>query len=129
MFKLAQVKKGERVVDLGSGDGRLVIEAAKKGAYAVGVELHKKANETARTNIKKYKVSRYATIREENMWKTDIADFDVIFVYGVTYIMAKLEKKLLQEAKNGARIVSNNYQFPHLKPVKEIHNVRLYRIT
>ncbi|MCR4263643.1 MAG: methyltransferase domain-containing protein [Candidatus Roizmanbacteria bacterium] len=126
MMKYAAVKPGDRVIDLGSGDGRLVIAAAQKGAHAVGVELHAEMINVSRKKIQKLHLEDVAEIRKENMWKTDVSDYDVVFVYGVTYIMNRLEKKLLKELKKGTRVISNNYRFPHWSPVKEKDNVRLY---
>ena len=126
MMKYAAINPGERVIDLGSGDGRLVIAAAQEDAYAVGVELHVHMIRVSRQKIAELNLEDHAEIKKENLWKTDVSDYDVIFVYGVTYMMNRLEKKLLAELKKGARVVSNNYQFPHWKPVKEKGNVRLY---
>ncbi|MBI4136498.1 class I SAM-dependent methyltransferase [Candidatus Roizmanbacteria bacterium] len=126
MMKFARIKPGDHVIDLGSGDGRLVIAAAQKGARAVGVELHAEMLRASRKNINDLHLEDRAEIRRENLWHTDVSDYDVVFVYGVTYIMNRLEKKLLKELKKGTRVVSNNYQFPHWKPVKERNNVRLY---
>lgn len=126
MMKYAAIHPGERVIDLGSGDGRLVIAAAQEGAYAVGVELHAHMIRISRQKIAELYLEDHATIKKENLWKTDVSNYDVIFVYGVTYMMNRLEKKLLKELKKGARVVSNNYQFPHWHPVKEEENVRLY---
>lgn len=126
MMEYASIKKGERVIDLGSGDGRLVIAAAQQGALATGVELHTDMIQLSRKKIATLHLQDMADIRKENMWKTNLSEYDVVFVYGITYIMDRMEKKLRKELKKGARVVSNNYQFPHWKPKKEKENVRLY---
>ena len=126
MMQFAKIQPGECVIDLGSGDGRLVIEAAKKGARAVGVELHAEMLKRSRKKIRELNLQDSVEIRRENLWKTDISHYDVVFVYGIIYMMGRLEKKLKRELKKGTRVVSNNYQFPHWSPVREKENVRLY---
>jgi len=61
-----------------------------------------------------------------NIWDKNFSDFDVITLFGIPYIMDEMEKKLLSELKNGARVVVNNFTFPNWKPVKQKENIFLY---
>jgi SAM-dependent methyltransferase len=119
MIFLARIKPGMKVYDLGSGDGRLLFLAAKKGAKAVGYELNpilayytslRAVFSSCRKNI---------TVHCKNFWNADIADADVIFVYLLPWYMEKLAEKLRKQTKKGTLIVSNSFIFPHWKPIRE----------
>lgn len=127
MIELAEIKSGEKVADLGAGDGRLVIALAKKGAEAHGYEINPILVWQARRNINKAGLRRKAFIHWQNFWNEDLSGFDIITVYGIGYIMKKLEKKLRKELKDNARVVSNTFCFPTWPQIKEEGGVYLYK--
>jgi len=124
MIKLAEVKKGDKAVDLGSGDGRLVIALAKKGVEAHGYEINPFLFFLSKRNIKKAKVK--ASVHFANFWKKDLSQFNVVTLYGMNHVMGKLEQKLKKELKPNSKVVSNSFDFPNLKPKKEKDSVYLY---
>lgn len=126
--KLAEIKKGDKVVDLGSGDGRVLIALAKQGADATGLELNPWLVNKSEKRIKRAKLSDRINIKQTNFWQYGLSQYDVIVIYGIGYIMERLEKKLKQEVKPDARIISIYFQFPNLEPVKTDNEVHLYRI-
>lgn len=129
MIELAEIKAGEKVADLGAGDGKLVIALAKKGAEASGYEINPILVWIARRNINKSGLKGKAFIYWKNFWNEDLSKFDVITVYGIGYIMKKLERKLRKELKNNARVVSNAFCFPTWPQAKKDEDVYLYKKT
>lgn len=127
IIRLANIKKGDKVVDLGSGDGRLVIAAAKRGAVAYGYEINPFLVLWARLLILKNGLTKNAFVYWGNYWQKDLSSFNVIFVYGITYIMKDLEKKLQKELKPKARVVSNIFYFPNWKYSRREKGVYLYQ--
>jgi precorrin-6B methylase 2 len=126
MFKLAALKKGEVLADLGSGDGKLVIEAARRGFTAHGYEINPWLVWQSRRQIRTLGLEQKAKIFYQSLWKADLSQYDVVMLYGTTYIMKSLEKKLKRELKKKARFVSNYFQLPNWKPVKKIGDVYLF---
>lgn len=129
MLELLHIQRGERVADLGSGDGTLVILYAQNGADVSGYELNPLLVWRSRKKISQEHLTKHARIYWKSFWQQDLSQFDAISVYGIGYIMKDLEKKLLKEAKKGTRVISNFYQFPTLKPVRSKKDVHLYIIT
>lgn len=126
MIELLDIKPGQHAVDLGSGDGRIVIAMAKKGAYAVGFEKDDKLVRQANDNIRLAGLTKRAKIIHANFWKEDLSQFDRVSIYQMKSIMKKLEHKLQKELPIGARVVSNYWQFPMWKPCANSENLWLY---
>lgn len=126
MVELSGIKPGEKVADLGSGDGRISIEFAKLGAIVTGYELNPKLAEVSRQLILDQKLNDQITILEQDFWDTDLSGFDVIAVYPMPDIMRHLEEKLKKELKPGVRVVTNYYQFPNWKYTQVKDHVYLY---
>lgn len=119
MLELAQLKQGETFFDLGAGDGRTVIIAAKDfGARAVGVELREDLAEKALTSIRELGLQDRITIIQNDMFSVDLRPADVVFLYLTTSANEKVKPKLESELKNRARIVSHDYEILGWKPVK-----------
>jgi len=128
MLKMAQLKKGTRVIDLGSGNGKIVLAAAQAGAIATGVEINPFLVRAARKNIQEAGMQKTAKILQQSFWKTGLSKYDVIFLYGTTYIMKKLEVKLRTEMKPGAVFISNYFQLPQLQPKQALGKIRKYQV-
>ena len=109
MLAIAEVKKGEFLIDLGSGDGRIPVTAAKKyGARGLGVDLDPDRIREANDNVKKQGVGNMVEIRQQNLFETDITKADVISMYLLTDLNLRLRPKLL-DLKPGTRIVSHAF--------------------
>lgn len=110
LFRMAKLTAKDVVYDLGSGDGRVVIYAAKKfGARGVGVEIEGHRVREAREAARAAGLSKRATFVEQDLFKAKIGGASVVFLYLYTAVIARLKPKLLAELKPGTRIVA--YQF------------------
>lgn len=126
MIKLAHIRPGERAIDLGAGDGKLVMAMAKAGAYTTGVEIDEERAKAARTFINMNGMRDKASVIQGNFWEQNLEDYDLIMLYGVPSIMERLQEKIINEAKNTVRIVSNHFEFPGWTAVKIKNDVYLY---
>ncbi len=127
MFRLLEIKPGDKAVDLGSGDGRLVIALAKAGIEAHGYEIDPLLVWQSRKKIKRAGLENRAFIHLRSFWPEDLSSFNIVVVYALDFVMKDLEKKLKKELKPGARIISNYFSFPHWPEIKREGEIRLYR--
>ncbi|UCH37733.1 MAG: class I SAM-dependent methyltransferase [Candidatus Bathyarchaeota archaeon] len=119
MLSLAEVKPGEIVFDLGSGDGRIVILAASEfGAHAVGFELEDELVQKSLQKIRIANLEDQVTIVQDNMLNADLHRPDIITMYLSPTGNRELKSKLDCELKEGARIVSLEFEIPNWTPNK-----------
>ncbi len=119
MLKLADLKAGEVLFDLGAGDGRTVTMAAKSfGARAVGVELREDLAKKALSTIHENGLSDRVTIVNGDMFTVNLSSADVVFLYLTTSANEKIKPKLETELKKGVRVVSHDYEIVGWKPLK-----------
>jgi predicted O-methyltransferase YrrM len=119
MLEMARVTKADRLIDLGSGDGRIVITAARRyGAKGMGVEIDPALVQKARENAKAAGVADRATFVEGDIFEANIRDATVITMYLLPDVNMRLRPKLLSDLKPGTRIVSHNYDLGDWKPQK-----------
>lgn len=110
MLQLAEVGPGDVVYDLGSGDGRIAIEAARGfGAHAVGVERDPALVERARTNARAAGVAERVRFVQGDIFEADIATATVVTLYLHDTVNLRLRPKLRAELASGARVVSHRY--------------------
>lgn len=126
IIRLAGVKKGQKMVDLGSGNGKIIIEFARKGIESHGFEINPLLVLWSRRRIKKLGLQKKAFIHLGNFMNQNLSKFNVITSFQINYIMPGLEKKLQRELKKGAKVVSNTWKFPKWKPKEKLGDVRLY---
>jgi predicted RNA methylase len=119
MLKLADLKAGEVLFDLGAGDGRTVTMAAKSfSARAVGVELREDLAKKALNTIHENGLADRVTIVNGDMFDLNLSSADVVFLYLTTSANEKIKPKLETELKKGARVVSHDYEIVGWKPLK-----------
>ncbi len=134
MIDLAQIKAGEVHYDMGCGDGRLIILAAKEsGSKSTGIELREDLVERARTEIKRLNLEDKVKVIQGNFFDISISDADVVTLYLTSSANERLRPKLEAELKPGARIVSHDFKVPGWKPsgvYDELlgHTIYSYRI-
>jgi 2-polyprenyl-3-methyl-5-hydroxy-6-metoxy-1,4-benzoquinol methylase len=117
MIRIAQITKGDIVYDLGCGDGRIVIAAARKsGAACVGVDIDPARIKECRENAAKAGVSERVKFYQKDLFQTDLSGATVVTLYLLPDVNLKLRPKLLKELKPGARIVSHNYHMKQWRP-------------
>ena len=122
MLRLAAVQPKDVVYDLGSGDGRVVIAAARDwGARGVGVELDGKLVAESRELARREGVADRVTFREGDVLKAPIADATVVTMYLLTPLVNRLQPKLLAELRPGTRIVAHEYGFADWKPDRHVN--------
>ncbi len=110
MLELAQVTSEDVVYDLGCGDGRIVITAAKKyGARGVGIDIDPKLIKEAKENGIEESVQDRVTFREEDLFEADIREASVVTLYLLTSLNKRLRPRLWQDLKVGTRIVSHAF--------------------
>ncbi len=121
MLKLGDVKKTDIVYDLGCGDGRIVIAAAKGlGARGVGIDINPVRIGEAKENARKAGVEKLVRFEENDLFEADIHEATVVTIFLLPNINLKLRPKLLQDLKPGTRIVSNTFDMGDWKPEKEV---------
>ena len=119
MLRLAELKPGEVVFDLGAGDGRTVIMAAKTfGARGVGVELREDLAKKAMSTVQDSQLADRVTIVNGDMFGVNLTSADVVFLYLTTSANEKIRPKLEQELKKGVRVVSHDYEIIGWRPQK-----------
>jgi len=119
MLQLGGLKAGEKMFDLGSGDGRIVIMAAEKfHANAVGVELQKDLFEQSMAKIQKLKLQKTARIINGDILQQDFSSADLITVYLLPFSNDKIRPILDKQLKKGTRIVSHDFEFKDWKAEK-----------
>lgn len=120
MLKLAEVKKTDVVYDLGCGDGRIVIAAAKNyGARGVGIDINPVRIAEAKENAKKAGVEHLVRFEENDLFKADFHDATVVTLFLLPSINLKLRPRLLEHLKPGTRIVSNTFDMGDWKADRE----------
>lgn len=127
MIDIANIKKGEKVVDLGAGNGKILIALARKGIEAHGYEINPLLVLWSWFLIWKAGAWGKAHAHWGNIFSVDVTRFDVIFIFVVPYIMPKLEKKLQKELHTGARVVVETFPFKNWQPIQKTKSVYLYQ--
>ena len=128
MLNTARVTQNDIVYDLGCGDGRIVITAAKIfGARGLGVDIDPVRIKASNENAQKIGVTDRVRFIERDLFKTDISEATVVFLYLLTELNIKLRPKLFKELKPGTRIVSHEFDMGDWKPDKAevVRNVKL----
>ena len=122
---LLNLKPGQTFVDLGSGDGSMLILAAERGLNAVGYELNPFLVMFSWLRTRRF--GRRVKVRQGNFWHADISDADGVFVFLITHKMKQLDRFMKQQAKaKKIKIVSNSFEIPGKKPLKKTGTMLLY---
>ena len=132
MLKLANVKRSDVVYDLGCGDGRIVIAAAKKlGAHGVGIDINPERIAEARTNAQSANVAHLLRFEINDVFDSDIHDATVVVLYLLQDLNLRLRPKLLHDLKPGTRVISHAFHMGSWKPEREmiVEGNRLYLWT
>ncbi len=120
MLRLAGVTSADTVYDLGCGDGRIVVRAAKQyRAHAVGVDINPERIREARANAQRNGVESLVRFEENDLFRADIHDATVVTLYLLPNVNLKLRPKLLSDLKPGTRIVSHSFDMGDWKPLKQ----------
>jgi ribosomal protein L11 methylase PrmA len=126
MVKMLEVNPGERIADLGSGDGRLVIACAEAGAEAHGYEVNPLLVWKSRREIRKLGLQDTAFIHLKSFLNDDLGQYDACTIFQIKSVMHKLEEKFENESKKPLRVVVNAFGFPTKVPIKNTDTLFLY---
>ena len=128
MLDMANVAPGDRVIDLGTGDGRMLLQAAARGAGGLGVDIDPVLVASANASAERQGVADRVTFRTQNLFDTPIADADVVTMFLLPEINLKLRPRLLRELRPGARVVSHAFTMGDWRPdrTERVGGSRLY---
>jgi hypothetical protein len=123
-FELLDLKPGDTLLELGSGDGRILREAARRGIKAVGYELNPVL--VLYSWLLSLRYRRLIKHRLGNYWSVKLPKCDAIYVFLLNPFMPKLHNKIVQEISTPVKVVSFAFEIPHKKPVREKGGMYLY---
>jgi len=125
IFSSIRLPKDALVVDLGSGDGRLLRLAAQKGYRAVGYELN-----PILVLISRYRLRNYpeATVHLQNFWEADVTQANLVFTFLATKYMKKLNKIIVPQMKKGSYFASYAFEVPDLELLHKKQSVNMYKL-
>ena len=115
-----------KVIDLGSGKGEVVLAVAKTGAKVTGIEVNPWFVFISRFRLRRHGYAKHAKILHANFWPHDLAQYNVVIVYGIGYMMKHLKLKLERELKPGTKVASVYFPIPGWKTTTIENDVRLY---
>jgi precorrin-6B methylase 2 len=126
--RLAKLCENDLVADLGSGDGRVLIEAAKTGAAAYGFEISPVLCIISKFKIRKARLNDKIKVFKKSFWDADLSSYTVVFIYQLPFVVKKIEEKLVREMRPGARIICNGFKLPTLQSQLDENGVYLYNM-
>ncbi len=130
MLALAQVKPGEQVWDLGSGDGRLLVVAAREfNAQATGVEIEPLRAFLSQVILTLLGLRHQTRVIRANIFEVDLKEADVVTLYLLPKALVRLAPQLRAQLKPGARIVTLTYPLPNWEPTQTAGEIRVYQIA
>jgi len=121
---LLDLKAGQKLVELGSGDGRLLRAAARRGIYSIGYELNPVL--VLWTRLRSWRQREFIKVRITNYWKESLPEADGIYVFLLQPYMAKLDAKVQTELKRSVKMVSFAFAIPGKKSRREQKGLFLY---
>lgn len=126
LLDIVDLKPGQTIIDLGSGDGTLLKAAARRGLCAVGYEINPVLCIISYVRCIKYR--KLVTIKFGDFWRATLPTADVVYVFLIDRYMAKLEKKLHKDLSVSTKIVSYVFALPNTQPVKTTRNAYIYKM-
>ena len=126
ILEFAEISSNDKVIDLGSGDGRMVIAAAKLGANATGYELNPVLVFWSIIKIKLLKLDKKATIIKQDLFNADLNNYNIFLLYTMPWVMDEVEMRLKNMTFDSVKIISNTFQFGDLKPIKTATKEKVY---
>ncbi|MBL8384736.1 MAG: class I SAM-dependent methyltransferase [Burkholderiales bacterium] len=127
LLDLARVGPGDVVYDLGCGDGRIVVAAARRGAGGVGIEIDPRLVEWARANVRAEGLDAGVRIDNQDLFASDLSGASVVALYILPEMNRRLRPKLWRELAPGARVVANGFGVPGWTPERVVEVPTRYR--
>ena len=126
--ELSGAGPADRAADLGSGDGRIVMALARRGAEAHGFEINPLLVLLSRRAVARAGLEGRAFIHWSSFWRADLSAFDVVTLFQGSFVMRRLEAKVRRELHPGARVISDYWAFPSLPADRRVGTVYRYRL-
>lgn len=126
IIAIADLHREDTLMDLGSGDGRILKRAAPYVREAIGVEINPLLYWWSRWRLKKYK---NINIVREDLWKVDLSNVHVLTLFFISTKMEALKRKIMSEMPEGSKVVSYGFTFPNWKYVRNDGKVYLYIVS
>lgn len=123
MLRIARLQSSDTLMDLGSGDGRILRKASGLVKQAIGIEINPVLYWWSRFILRKKKNTM---VRREDLWHTDLSQVSVLTLFFIAHKMNLLEEKIRREMKTGSRVVSYGFRFPNWQYVEKNDKVYLY---
>jgi trans-aconitate methyltransferase len=121
MLELAKIQKGDFLIDLGSGDGRIPVTAAQRfGVKALGVDINPQRIKEANERAQEAKVTGLVEFRQEDLFQTDISQANVLTMYLLPSVNLKLRPKILSDMRPGSRVVSHAFDMGDWAPEQKV---------
>ena len=121
MLELASINKGDFLIDLGSGDGRIPVTAAQRfGVRALGVDINPQRIKEANDRAREANVTSLVEFRQQDLFETDLSQCDVLTMYLLPSVNLKLRPKILSTMKPGARVVSHAFDMGDWTPEQKV---------
>ena len=129
MVESARLTDADVIVDLGSGDGRIIFEAVRtSGCRGLGVEIDPQLVRLSQTRAQEMGLEDKATFLQQDFWKTDLSSATVVFLFQVPRAMRRLDVELKKRLRPGTRVVSHYFGFPGWTPISEDKNVKVFLV-
>ncbi len=122
---MLKLKSGQTLLELGSGDGRILAAAAERGIYTIGIELNLLL--VIYTKLRYWKYRKFISVRWGNFWLKPLPECDGIYTFLHTRFMQKLDNKIIQDLQKPVKLVSFGFELPNRKPVQEKSGLFLYK--
>jgi len=116
-LKLANIKPGQKVYDLGCGDGRLVLASAQAGGEAVGFEISLVPYFVAKWRVFRSPFKKQCQIRFKDFWRVDLSEADIVYFFLMPKIFSKMKAKLERELKPGAKVIIYTWPMDGWQPL------------
>lgn len=126
ILDLSKPKANDKIVDLGSGNGRVILEFARHGFTAYGYEIRPELVELTKQKAKELGLTDKIYVFNQSFWDVDLSPFSIAYTYGMTTIMGRLENKLQTELQPGVKVLSNIFTFPHWRIKRTKDHINLY---
>lgn len=123
---LLNLEKGQTILDLGSGDGTFLLQAAQKGFRGIGWEISPILVIFSKLRLWRYR--KTTRIYWRNMWQTKLPKVDAIYIFGIGRYMAKFERKLKAELSRPTKVITFAFKLPNTKPHKTKKGVYMYEL-
>lgn len=127
LFKVMPLSNKDIVYDLGSGDGRILIEVAQKGAKSIGYEINPFLVLLSKWRVRNIDSNVKPKIYLGNFWNKNLSDATVIFVFILPQYMDKLDKKLTKELQNKTLVILHHGSIANRKPIKKLNGLNIYK--